>query len=178
MIRKPIPVEVYTTTHRARGLIHPGAAGLFATLNLPTESFIELEEAEFSRLHEINKEPDRPKRLWLVKADIAAVAVGSRGELGPTTAALRGYTKPFPHWVRVFVQGYELVGQVQTGGQFDFGALMSEGEATFLPLFEASLSATLFPRVRTQARALLFNRRLVNAMYLLPREQIPGGGEA
>jgi hypothetical protein len=84
-----------------------------------------------------------------------------------------GYTKPFPHWVRVLVDGFELQGQIQTGGRFDFSAVMFEGESLFIPLFEATIGAMLFPRVKSQAPAMLFNRKMVQGISLIPMGERP-----
>jgi hypothetical protein len=119
------------------------------------------------------EEGDPCKQLWLVKTEIAAILVGGRAELGPGGATRAGYTKPFPHWVRILLNGYELRGLIESGARFDFAALLFEGDVSFVPLYNARLSAILFPRVQSDAAAMVFNRSLVHGINLLPRKEIP-----
>jgi hypothetical protein len=172
MSDRVIEVEVYTSNHKITGLVHPGAPGLFSYMNRPTESYIELEDSTYNLLHQIDQPPETCGKLWLVKKEVVAMLVEGRGELGPSGSVRAGYTKPFPHWVRVVVGGYELRGQIYGGGRFDFGALMFEGENTFIPLYEVELSALLFPRVQARASAMIFNKLMVNAMSMLPSPEL------
>ncbi|NIS81136.1 MAG: hypothetical protein GTO14_13240 [Anaerolineales bacterium] len=171
MQSRSIDVQIFTLTHRIFGDVFPGAPGLFSYLNRPTESYLEVEDVRLNLLHKIAEPPERCTRLWLVKREIVAVLVSTRAGLGPSSGMRSGYTKPFPHLVRILVGGYELRGQLQSGARLDFGALMVEGENVFLPLFEGRLTALLFPRAQAEAPAMAFNRALVNALSLLPREE-------
>ncbi len=160
-------VEIYTTSHVISGSVDPGSHGLFSFMNRPTESYIEISEAELRPLHQVTQEGDKTDRLWMVKGEVVAVLVQSRGGLGPASVMRSGYTKPFPHRVRVLAGGYEMRGMMQAGGRFEFGAIMFEGASPFLPLFDAGLMALLFPKARAQAPALLFNRAKVQAIAVL-----------
>jgi hypothetical protein len=168
-----MPVEIFTPTHRVTGVVYPGAAGLFSYMNLRTESYVELENAEFCALHAFPEGSEKAGRAWLVKREIAAVLARSRGDLGAGGTIRSGYTKPFPHWVRVQVGGYELRGLLESGGRFDFGAVMFEGDATFISLQNTKIAAILFPRVQSSSPAMLFNRGMVNALTMLPSEPMP-----
>lgn len=163
-LKKPVEVEIYTASHRVRGSVVPGALGLFSYLNMPTESYLEVEAGDLTLLHQT--EGRRFSRLWVVKGEISAVLVANRAGLGPSSTIRAGYTKPFPHWVCVIVGGYELRGQIQSGGRFDFGAVMFEGGNSFVPLYDGHLEALLFPRVQADAPALLFNRGHVRLLQL------------
>jgi hypothetical protein len=169
-VKKTTTVEIYSATHRIIGQVSPGPAGLFSFLNLPTESSVEVEEAELSLLYQVGQISESCPRLWLVKSEIVAVLVRALGELGPASSIRGGYTKPFPHAVRIVIGGYELRGLIQGGGRFDFRSIMFEGESRFLPLFDGKLCALLFPKVREEAPGILFNRGMVNAISLQPRE--------
>ncbi len=169
MAKGTIPVDIYTNLHRISGHTQPGPAGLFSFFNRLTESTVEIEDARITALHQTLDQAERAPRLWMVKAEIAAVAAGSRGDIGPISTVRGGYTKPFPHRVRVVVGGYELRGLVETPGKLDFGALVVEGDSLFMPIYDASLSAILFPRVKIEAPAILLNRKMVVGLTLLPK---------
>lgn len=170
VLKKAVEVDLFTRSHWVTGQVVPGAHGLFSHMNMPTESSIEVDQVELCPLHELQQKSEKVGRLWLVKMEIAAVMVGNRAGLGPSNVIRAGYTKPFPHWVRVLIDGFELQGQIQSGGRFDFGALMFEGDNPFLPLFDGTLRALLFPKVQAQAPALLFNRKMVQGISLIPAE--------
>jgi hypothetical protein len=166
--KRPIAVEVFTPTHRVLGIAYPGPAGLYSYMNLRTESYVELEDAEFCALHRFPEGCEKTGRTWLVKSEIAAVLARSRGDLGAAGLTRAGYTRPFPYRVRIQVGGYEIQGLLESGGRFDFGAVMFEGDSQFVTLQTTELAAILFPRVTSTAPAMLFNRSMVTALNMLP----------
>ncbi len=170
---KPISVEIYTESHRMLGRIDAGTHGLFGFLNVPTRSSIEVEGAHLTRLHQPARMVARYNRLWLMKHEIVAILLSARAELGPMTMVRAGYSTVVAHWVHIMLGGYELRGAVETSGRFDFDALMVEGERIFVPIYNAELTAILFPNIRADSLAALFNREMVDAMSLLPKEEIP-----
>ncbi len=173
MAVRAMPLEIFTTTHRITGQIHAGPLGLFAFVNRLTESSLEIEAVQIHALHQLPEEAESLPSLWMVKAEIAVMAVGSRGEIGSTGGARGGYTKPFPHRVRILLTGYEIRALIESAGKLDFSGLILEGERLFVPAYEAELRAVLFPRVQLAAGGVLFNRRMVQAISL----QRTGGSE-
>jgi hypothetical protein len=173
MAPRSISIEFYTTSHRILGRISPTGTGLFSHINDPTSSFIEVEGAHLMRLHQPGRLVARYSTLWLVKSEIVAGLLSNRNELGPTGYARGGYTTTVPHWVRVVMGGYELMGIVETPGKFNFGALMFETDRFFMPIYNATLRAILFPNVQGESQAMVFNRAMVDAIALLPKDEIP-----
>lgn len=176
MASKPISVEVYTTSHKILGRIHPGGHGLYSFLNIPTTSYVEMEGAILSRLHQPNRLVARYPSLWLVKGEIVALLVSTKSEIGPTGVYGTGYLGRAPSWVHVILGGYELRGKIETPGKFDFASLMFEGDTIFLALYDAELTAVLFPKIEAETPAMMFNRRMVDAIGLMPRREIPDEG--
>ena len=172
MANRSISIEIYTASHRVLGRIHPTASGLFSYLNIPTSSYIEIEGAHLMRLHQPGKLVARYQTLWLVKSEIVVILLSGRNELGPTGFTMGGYTTNVPHWVRVIMGGYELVGIIETPGKFNFGALMFESERFFMPLYNATLTAILFPNVKAESAAMIFNRQMVDAVAMLTKDEI------
>jgi hypothetical protein len=173
MPTKPLATEIYTTSHRILGRMNPGATGLFSYLNIPTTSYVEVENAHLSRLHQPGRLAGRYPALWLVKNEIVAVLLSSRLELGPASVTRGGYTTTVPHAVHIALGGYELRGYVETAGKFNFGDVVFSGDRIFVPLYTAELIAILFPNVRAESPAMLFNREMVDAIALLPRDEAP-----
>jgi hypothetical protein len=173
MAYKPVSVELYTTSHRILGKITPGAAGLFSFLNIPTTSYIEVEGAHLNRLHQPGRLVARYPSVWIAKHKLVAILLSNRAEMGPTGMARGGYSTSAPHWMHIMLGGYELRGMIESPGKFDFGALMFQSERLFVPIYIAKLFAILFPSVEAESQAMLFNRSMVDAMALLPRDEIP-----
>ena len=171
MVRRPVAVEILTPSHRIAGHLQATSQGLFSFMNLPTESGIDLEEAALCPLYVPWEQAEKVGALWLVKSEIAIVVVGNRGEVGVVGTARGGYTKPFPHRVRVLLAGFELHALVEGPGKLDFGGLVLEGTRPFIPAFEAKVRALLFPQVAMEAPAVLFNGKMVMGISLLPRKE-------
>jgi hypothetical protein len=173
MAPRSISIEFYTTSHRILGRLTPTGTGLFSHLNDPTSSYIEIEGAHLMRLHQPGRLVARYPMLWLVKSEIVVGLLSNRSELGSTGYASGGYTTTVPHWVRVVMGGYELKGIVETPGKFNFGAIMFETDRFFMPIYNATLKAILFPNVQGESQAMIFNRSMVDAIALLPKDEIP-----
>ncbi|MGD8632924.1 MAG: hypothetical protein PVF85_05090 [Anaerolineales bacterium] len=167
MMKQPIQVQVVTKTHWISGDVGVSPQGLFSQMNLPTESSIEIESGEISPLHRVNQSAEKFSKMWFVKQEVLAVLVDSRTGLGPSHVLRAGYTKPFPHMVRIILEGFELIGEIQTGGRFDFSSFIFEGESTFLPLYGARVQAILFPSAFAESPAILFNRKRVEGLSLI-----------
>ncbi|HEY4667282.1 MAG TPA: hypothetical protein VIH26_08255 [Anaerolineales bacterium] len=170
---RPISVEMYTASHRILGRIEPGPMGLFSYLNIPTTNYLEVEGALLNRLHQPSRMVARYQTLWVVKDEIVTVLLSTRGEIGPSGVARGGYSTMVAHWVHLVLGGYELRGQVETPGKFNYGSFMIEGDRIFIPMYNTELIAILFPDIRASSPAMLFNREMVDAIALLPKEAIP-----
>lgn len=168
-----ISVEIYTTSHRILGRLTHGAGGLFSYLNIPTTSHLEIEGGHLSQLHQPGRMVARYNTMWLAKSEIVAVLLSSRSEIGPSGMTRGGYSTKVNHWVHILLGGYELRGQIEMTGTFNFSRFMVEGTNIFLPLYHGVLFAILFPSVKADAPAMLFNREKVDGMALLPKEGIP-----
>lgn len=166
---RPIPAQVLTNTHLIAGEIRLDTPGLFAFMNRTTESYVEVLGARMSALHQYGKQEEEAPRLWLVKSEISVILVEGRGDLGSSAVVRAGYTKPFPYKVRIVLSGFDLNGLIESGGKFDFGAVMFEGERYFVPIYNLLLSAILFPRLQLSATAALFNRGMVQSIALLAK---------
>lgn len=176
MAKNALSVEIYTTSYRILGRLEPGAMGLFSFINIPTRSYIEIGGAHLNRLHQPGKLVARYPKLWLVKKEIVAILLSGRSEIGRTSGDRRGYASNVNHRVHISLGGYEAIGTIETAGKFEFVGVMFEGDLHFSALYDAEFVATLYPSVRTQSAALLFNRSCVETMALVPREEAHGSG--
>ena len=171
-------VELYTRFFKVSGDISPGPAGMYSHMNLPTASHLELNHAEVRPLFKLSGKPTLREKLWLVKEKIVVVVLERVSEMGTSSLSSRGYTRPFPHWVRAEVGDYELTGLLQLGGNFEFGEVISKGERNFIPIYKAALGSALYPALKVEMPVMLFNRKWLQGMALLTPREIPEGEAA
>ena len=112
MSKQPVKVQIITKTHWITGEVGVSPQGLFSQMNLPTESFVEIESGEISPLHRVQQSAEKFSKMWFVKKELLSIMVDSRAGLGPSHVVRAGYTKPFPHMVRIVLAGFELIGEI------------------------------------------------------------------
>ena len=171
MARRTVAVDIFTATHRIAGQVQAGSQGLFGFFNLPTESGVDVEEANLCPLYVPWDRAEKVGGLWLVKSEIALVAVGNRTEMGIVGTARGGYTKPFPYRIRILLGGYEAHGMVEWPGKLDFNGLILEANRLFVAAYEARIQALLFPQVVMDSPAILFNGKMVMGISQLHRKE-------
>jgi hypothetical protein len=123
-------------------------SGLFSFLNIPTRSYVEVEGAHLTRLHQPGRMVARFPSLWLVKKEIVAVLVSGRVELGTTAGATRGYTTVVTHPVHIMLGGMSCWVRSRPAASSTSGRCCSEWPSMFIPVYEGELTAILFPNVR------------------------------
>ena len=171
MLRRAVGVEILTPTHRIAGQLQAGSQGLFSFLNLPTESGVDVDDASLCPLYVPWEEAEKVGTLWLVKSEIAVVAVANRADIGLVGTARGGYTKPFPYHVRVLAGGFEVRCLVEWPGKLDFSGLVLEGNRPFVAAYDARVRALLFPKVVLDPPAVLFNGKMVMGIAMVHRKE-------
>jgi hypothetical protein len=171
-------VHFYTNYFHINGEVAPGPTGMYSYINLSTLSHLEVHEAEMVPLFKLSGEPVLRDRLWMVKEKVVVVVLERLSEIGTSGLAQRGYTRPFPHWVRVEVGDYDLTGVLQLGVNFEFGEVLSQSERVFMPLYRARMSSALYPALDVEMPVMMFNRRWLQGMTLLTSREIPEGDNA
>jgi hypothetical protein len=103
----------------------------------------------------------------LVKSQMFALCTARREDLGPGAHVRSGYSSVSAVPARLTTHVYELAGKLEVAGRFDFGALIADKARSFIPLFEATLTAILIPNLKVESPAILFNREQIDLMGLL-----------
>ncbi len=161
-----ISVDVLTPSFRIVGKVVVTVAGLFGYLNDTNTSFLEIIDAKMARMHMPTKLIHRFEVLRMAKNQIFAISVSQARDLGPRRIVQGGYSNLKTHDVYLATPVYELEGQIETPGRFNFSALMVEGTRDFIALYNARLEASLLPAVQLESPAMLFNRQQVNWLGL------------
>lgn len=161
-----IPADFLTSGYRIVGKIMVPASGIMGLMNDATNSFTEVVDAKLARLHMPTKLVDHFEVVRLVKAQVFAVCLSRREDLGPQALARGGYVRVTDFPIRVTSQVFELEGILEWAGRFDFSTIMVEGTREFVPLYAGTLTAILIPTLKIESAALLFNRRHVDLLAL------------
>ena len=162
-----LPADVYTSGYRAVGKIMVSTHGIMGIMNDINKSHLELHDARLARIHMPTKLVDHFEVVRLIKAEIFAVCVARREDLGPTGIQRGGYTSISVMPTRLATHVYELEGKLEVAGRFDFSVLIADKTRNFIPLYEATLTAILIPNLKVESPALLFNREKVDLLALL-----------
>jgi hypothetical protein len=162
-----LPADILTSGYRVVGKMMITSNGVMGMLNDPTHSSMEIHDARMARLHMPTKLVDHFEIVRMMKSHIFAVCMARREDLGPHALVRGGYASINEYPVRVTTQMFEIEGTLEIPGRFDFPALMAEGTRSFIPVFNATLTAILIPNLRIESAGMLINRRQVDIMALI-----------
>jgi hypothetical protein len=164
LINRSIPAEVLTSNHYIFGQIKVTNTGLMGVLSDTNFSYVEVNDASMARILKPDKITDYAPVMWIVKSQLTAVSLSKPDYVGSASLVRGGYTRFSQYPVRLTTPVYEISGTLEWAGRLDFSVVMGEGSNAFLILYDAVVSATLFPALHLECPALLLNRRIVDSM--------------
>jgi hypothetical protein len=162
-----IPADFLTSSHYVFGQVKATNRGLYSILGDTNTSFMEVYDASLARVQTTDSIINYTPMMWVVKNQIVAVCLNKREYIGPITLARGGYTQIYEYPIQITTTVYELHGIVEWPGRFEFSALMAEGTNTFIVMRNAILVSTLFPKLRIERPAMLFNRRYLDTLIMV-----------
>ncbi len=163
-----LSADFLTQSYRVVGKMMIPSNGVIGMLNDKTTSFMEVMDAKLARIHMPTKLVGEYEIIDLVKTNLFAICMTNRKDTGPLALARGGYQSHVKYTIRVITQVYELEGSLEWTGRFDFATIMVEGTRDFIPLYNATLTAVLIPQLHIESPAILFNRRQVDLLALIP----------
>jgi hypothetical protein len=161
-----VSADFFTPSYRIVGKVMVPNTGLMGLINDTTNSFMEILDARLARAHMPSKLVDHYEVVRVVKSQIFAVALTRREDLGPQALARGGYVRLNEYPVRITTPVYELMGNLEWAGRFEFSTIMIEGSRDFVPIYNAMITAILIPSLKVESQAVLFNRRQVDLLAL------------
>jgi hypothetical protein len=161
-----VSADFFTPSYRIVGKVMVPNTGLMGLINDTTNSFMEILDARLARAHMPSKLVDHYEVVRVVKSQIFAVALTRREDLGPQALARGGYVRLNEYPVRITTPVYELMGNLEWAGRFEFSTIMIEGSREFVPIYSAMITAILIPSLKVESQAVLFNRRQVDLLAL------------
>ena len=96
-----ISADFFTSSYRIVGKISVPSTGLMGLLNDPLNSFTEIQDARLARLHMPTKLVDHYQSVRVVKAQLFAICLARREDLGPQAIARGGYINTADYSVRI-----------------------------------------------------------------------------
>ena len=164
LITRNIPAEFLTTNHYVFGQIKATNTGLMGVLCDTNYSFVEINDASMARIVKPDKIIDYAPVMWIVKTKLAAVVLNKPDYVGSASLVRGGFVRYSQYPVRVTTPVYEISGTLEWSGRLDFSVVIGEGSNAFLILYDAVVSASLFPALHLECPAVLLNRRAVDSM--------------
>lgn len=166
-----VNADFFTETHRLSGRVEMGAAGFMGLLNDTNSSLIESQNTYVSRLQEPTRIVAHSEAASLLKSNLTLVILPRREDIGPAgaTPTGTGYTRVISTPVLVTTPTFEIRGFVETLGKPDHAVLLVGGPNKFLPLYKATVVATLYPDPPYSGEVVLVNRALVQALAPIAR---------
>jgi hypothetical protein len=164
LITRNIPAEFLTNNHYVFGQIKVTNTGLMGVLSDANSSYVEINDASMARILKPDKIIDYAPLLWIVKPRLTAVILSKTEYVGTASLARGGYSRLSQYPVRLTTPVYEVSGTLEWSGRLDFSVVIGEGSNAFLILYDAVVSATLFPALHMECPALLLNRKVVDSM--------------
>jgi len=167
MTQRLIPADFLTPGYRIVGQIMVPSTGVHGVMNDTTSSFIEVTDARLARAHMPTKLVDHFEVIRMVKAQIVAVCLKRREDLGPQALARGGFARIVEYPVRMTSQVYEVDGIIEGSGRFDFSAVMVDGTRNFVPVYDSKITAILIPQLKIESPAMLVNRQHIDMLGLI-----------
>lgn len=173
-----IPAEILTSSHYIFGQIKVIQSGLVGMLTDMTTSYIEINDASLAPIHKPSSVMNYTPQLYLVRSEIAAVSLRKREYMGLQGVMKGGFQRLIPYPVQIFTRTYDITGTLEWSGRFEFSALITEGTSYFIIVYDAVLTAPLFPDIRLEAPVMLLNRSFLETLIINKKTPtIPGTGE-
>jgi hypothetical protein len=163
-ILRNIPADFLTTNHYILGQVKVSNTGMVGLLSDINSRYVEVNDANVARIVKPEKVIDYVPVLWLVKPQITAVCLSKRDYVGSISMIRAGYSHMQVYQVKIITPVYEIEATLEWAGRLEFYALMSEGKTQYIILYDAVITATLFPGLRVETPAMLLNRNYLEAM--------------
>lgn len=173
-----IPAEILTSSHYIFGQIKVIQSGLVGMLTDTTNSFLEVNEASIAPIFKPSSVMNYATQLYMVRAEIAAVCLHKREYMGMQGVMKGGFQRLIPYPVQISTRTYDLTGTLEWSGRFEFSALISEGTSNFFMVYDAVLTAPLYPELKIEAPVILLNRSFLQTLIVTKKvPTIPVAGE-
>jgi hypothetical protein len=169
MPNRLIPAEILTNSHYIFGQVKVIQSGLMGMLTDTTTSFLEINDASMAQIHKPSNVVNYAPLLYMVRSQVAAVCLNKREYMGLQGVMKGGFQRLFPYPVHISTRMYDLFGTLEWSGRFEFSALITEGTSSFITLYDAALTAPLFPALRIESPVISVNRSFLETLVMVKK---------
>jgi len=161
-----IPAEILTCSHYIFGQIKVIQSGLVGMLTDMTTSYIEINDASIAPVHKPSSVMNYATQLYIVRSEIAAVCLRKREYMGMQGVMKGGFQRLIPYPVQISTRTYDLSGTLEWSGRFEFSALITEGTSYFIIIYDAVLTAPLYPELKIESPVMVLNRDFLETLII------------
>jgi hypothetical protein len=165
-VNRLIPAELLTSSHYIFGQLKVIQSGLLGMLTDTTNSHLEINDASIAPIQKPSSVINYTPQLYLVRSEVAAVCLNKREYMGLQGVMKAGYQRLFPYPVQISTRTYDISGTIEWSGRFEFSALITEGTSNFFIVYDAILTAPLYPELRIECPVIILNRRFLETLIL------------
>jgi hypothetical protein len=161
-----IPAELLTNSHYIFGQLKVIQSGLLGMLTDTTISILEINDASIAPIQKPSSVMNYTPQLYMVRSEVAAVCLGKREYMGLQGVMKGGFQRLLPYAVQISTRTYDITGTIEWSGRFEFSALITEGTTNFFIIYDASLTAPLYPELKIESPVMIINRRFLETLII------------
>ena len=105
-------------------------------------------------------------QLYIVRSEIAAVCLRKREYMGMQGVMKGGFQRLIPYLVHISTRTYDISGTLEWSGRFEFSALITEGTSYFIIIYDAVLTAPLYPELKIESPVIVLNRSFLETLII------------
>ncbi len=169
---RPARVDFITDTHRIAGTVLITTSGVMGLVNDPTNSLIEIQDAQMASLMDPLQIPRHLKSGSLVKSRLIACCMSRREDLGMRSMVQRGYTRYSEILMHFNVGRFDVNATLEWTGRVDFAAILNEPIQDFIPALFAVVTSLSMKDVAIECPAILMNRRAITLIALQDKMEV------
>ena len=162
--KNSIPADFFSAGHRVSCQVAVPVGGLNALLIDPLNSYLELEDAYISRINSPGEIVAHYSLAAIRKENILFLILARREDGDP--AGVSTLFRPAARRAFLTVRSFELRGTVETEAQASPRDIMIRSVGRFIPLYEATATAALFPDTTFDGSLFLVNKDQVEAFCI------------
>jgi len=162
--RNSIPADFFSGGHRVSCQVAVPVGGLSALLIDPLNSYLELEDAYISRINSPGEIVAHYSLAAIRKENILFLILARREDGDPTGVST--LFRPAARRAFLTVRSFELRGTVETETHASPRDIMIQSVGRFIPLYEATATAALFPDTTFDGSLFLVNKDQVEAFCI------------
>ena len=173
LYRRPTQIDLFTDSYRVSGRAMIGTGGIYAELDNPNSSFLELQDAYISRINEPGEIILSYETAAFRKDNINFIILQDRRE-GVAVGTQHGrsvFTRGRPTQLFVTVPSFEISGTVMYEGSATPQSLVIQSFGSYLMAFDAEAKASVRPELTYSGDLIMIHKDRIGILCLDAKRQ-------